>query len=237
MRLDGCVDVCAVGKPMHFLCISWWFWEQKKRGVTNFKCPNCTAPCTGFKDGQLNRDSVFAFADKVQEDSVGEGVGGRAAAAAVAAPMVLGQVAEAVGNEFDIKYIAGIKVVGVNLLMWKVVWCPRDVKDGEKRWEWVELCAVSENSSKANEFLKRWNIPTLSTLPVGYVWSHPVPKRLSTGEWKCTKKNCGYKTKEMSNCRKHAGATHSKSHFVCGLCAERCSTNTNLDKHLKLKHA
>ncbi|MDR3571220.1 MAG: hypothetical protein P4L81_03405 [Candidatus Pacebacteria bacterium] len=229
---EQCAPACQQAHPFCFDCLGWWFALSIKNGKLP-RCPNCKEVSRKVKTLHLDVGKMTA----IVRPPVGASVSGSASGASAPGAIVDQEPGFVPSAEYDIGYIAGVRIKPDGEAEYKVVWCKRDMigcEPSEPRFVWQSLAHVVETSSKVLGFHKRWLIGKVDTLPPGFIWEHDLPVS-SRGKWRCPIESCGFITDLESNCRKHCGSVHSGRVLRCLLCGVGCSTVSNLRKHMK-KH-
>jgi len=216
-------------------CLSQWWNTQAASGAAP-SCPRCK---TVVKTVDVHELPVHSLLD------VQDAAAPRVSDAAADDDPSLVLDASGAPAQFAIAYIAGVHVTGVNMALYKVVYRLKDCEPDEERSSWQRLSAMVETMPAVRDFHKRWALPDLGVLPVGFKWEHAVPVRLRRlNLWQCSFPDCTVRMKEEHNVRHHAGSVHAglrgnlrAGTWDCDMCGQHCSTKTNQKKHKKRKHA
>lgn len=217
-----CSPACQQ-EPICYECLMNWQSHRIKEGAEP-QCPKCktAAVSVHVTDLELNIRAQVQAQEAAENDEANKGP----------AP-------SSESEEFDVLYFAGVEETEQGTRA-KTIWCSRDLKKGDCRWDWALLSAVTEFGEKFQGFLKRWNIP--SSRPLGFKWEHPVPiwvkaRGACSAHWRCDYPGCKYKSfdKEESNCRAHCGI-HAKKLFACRICGVGAASQSNHRRHFKKFH-
>lgn len=87
--------------------------------------------------------------------------------------------------DYSVAYIAGLQVTEENDILYKLVWDPKTVKEGDKAWSWEEIESLDIGGFKGPkvlEFHERFNIPLVN--PDGwnapFYFEHEIPVEAGT---------------------------------------------------------